>query len=292
MRKINWYLSGVKSGRIRFKYIPEYFKNYKDCKKFRQIHNPSVTTLYGTRMFLNNHDMMISKSLYFDKFWELNETNFFKKIINKGMNVVDIGANIGYFSILFSRWIGETGKVFCFEPEPDNFHLLQKNIQANNCENIIPIQKAVSNSNGTTSLFLSEENKGDHRIIDFDAYYKDELRKEIEVESIKLDSAIPPNFNIDIIKMDIQGAEMLAMEGMLEILNRNYKMYLVTEFWPYAIEKSGHIPRKLLEQIIQTGFKISILKNGQQIPIENPLEIIHDYSKTEHFNLICEKTLN
>lgn len=205
------------------------------------------------KFFLNKKDREISQTLIFDKFWEFEESEYFKKIISKGMNIVDIGSNIGYFSLLFSKWTGSNGRVYCFEPDEENYQLLLKNIRYNDANNIILQKKALSDKKGKTTLFIDEINKGDHRIIDMIAYTKDEKmgKKKVEVETTTLDSEIPLNEKIDLIKMDIQGAEMLALKGMKELIKKNLKITLLTEFWPFGIKKSGNSPKEFIDTLIQ-----------------------------------------
>ena len=69
--------------------------------------------------------------------------------------------------------------------------------------------------------------------------------------------------------MDVQGAEYLVLEGMRKTINRNSNLYLLTEFWPYAIEKSGHSPKEFIEQLMKIGFKLFIIKNNKIISLES-----------------------
>ena len=93
------------------------------------------------------------------------ETEVFKKEIEKGDTVLDLGSHIGYYTLIAAELVGEKGKVFAFEPEPTNFVLLKKNIKINNYQNVIPVQKAVSNKNGKGRLYLKEK-KTQNRIYD------------------------------------------------------------------------------------------------------------------------------
>ena len=79
---------------------------------------------------------------------------------------------------------------------------------------------------------------------------------------MKLDSVLADK-KIEVIKMDVQGAEYLVLQGMKETINKNSNLYLLTEFWPYAIKKSGHSPEKFIEQLRKMGFEISIIKNNK-----------------------------
>ncbi len=285
------YLSEIKSGRIKIDDLPKIFKNSEEYKGLQQLKHGCIYTAHGIKMYLDKNDTVVSRTLATNKIWEEHETNFLSSIITKGMKVVDVGAQIGYYSLLFSKWIGKTGKVFCFEPDPDNYRLLKRNIEANQARNIIPIQKAISNYNGKTILFQSNDNKGDHRIIDFYVFDKDNKRKKFEVECITLDSVFATEQKLDFIKMDIQGAEMLAFDGMTELLHRNSSISLLIEFWPFAIEKSGYSPTELIERIHQFEFDIFFFENDKKQPFPNDHQIISNYLSTDYVNLFCKKSL-
>ena len=85
-----------------------------------------------------------------------------REILKPGMVVLDIGANIGYHTLISSKLVGNTGKIYSFEPEPHNFKLLLKNIEINEFKNIIPINKALSNNIGSTKLFLDTQSENIH----------------------------------------------------------------------------------------------------------------------------------
>ena len=285
---LDFYISEIKKNHLSLDDLPGIFSSSDEFRKNQKIKHACIYTKYGIKMYLHPVDIHISKSLNLNLIWEKEETEFFKNTIKKGMNIVDIGSNIGYFSLLFSKLVGQKGKIYSIEPDPINFKLLLKNIQANRAENVILFQKAVSNHNGHATLFLSEKNKGDHRIFDFHVFEDDTNRKSIDVECFKLDSLLSDSKKIDIIKMDIQGAEYLAIEGMNNIITKNPNIQLLTEFWPYGIEKSGHSPKEFIEQLTKIGFGIFIIKNNKLICFENE-PLIENYGIKEHCNLICKK---
>jgi FkbM family methyltransferase len=283
-QELDYFVNEIKTQKINIIDFERKLLNNTEYKNVKLLEHCCIYTKYGTKMYLDKLDNVVSKDLAVNQIWEPNETKILQKIIQKDMNVIDIGANIGYYTILFSKWVGDKGKIFSFEPESENFRLLKKNINANKANNVITFQKAVSNQNESKTLFLSEENKGDHQIIDLG-----ENRTQIGIECTKLDSTIAAEHKIDLIKMDIQGAEMLALEGMNKILENNSKMTILMEFWPYGIEKSGYNPKNLLEKLEKYGFKIFLIKDEGIIPISKNFSSSIKYSNEEYYNLICKK---
>lgn len=288
---LDHYYSEIKKNQLTLDDLPRIFTSSEEYKINQRLNHACIYTIYGTKMYLDPNDAILSKDLNSNLIWEKEESEFFRNNIKEGMNVLDIGANIGYFSLLFSKWVGEKGKVFSFEPDPFNFNLLSKNIHANRAGNIFSFQKAISNHNGSVSLFLSEKNKGDHRIFDFHVFEDDNNRKSVNVECAKLDSILPADEKIDFIKMDVQGAEYLALEGMSDTIARNPNIQLLTEFWPYAIEESGHSPKEFIEKLRQFGFEIFVFDNNKLINLRQTDPIIHDYDKFRFVNLICKSQL-
>lgn len=140
-----------------------------------------------------------------------------KENIKSGDLVVDGGANIGYYTCYLSRFTGESGRVYAFEPEPTNFQVLKENRKLNDFKNVIIEQKALSDRNGFLYVELSEDTAA--RISD----------RGIEVESVTLDDYFKDPI-IDFIKLDVEGHERKIFLGMKKILeNPNLKM--ITEFY-------------------------------------------------------------
>jgi len=287
--EVEYHFSKIKNQQGSLEELDELFENSFEYQLIQKLNHSCVYTKFGTKMYLNKNDLVISLQLIKENAWEYEESLMIKEFLKKGMNVIDAGANIGYFTILFSKWIGGEGKVFAIEPESENFQLLVKNIKVNLCKNVIPIQKAISNFNGIVDMFLSEKNKGDHRILDFIANENDKNRKKIRVKCDTLDSIIPKEQKIDFIKMDIQGSEMLALGGMERILSSNPKIILFIEFWPFAIERSGFDPQSFIQKILNYRFKISTIKEGKKVPFLKENQKLENYSVDEFTNLICEK---
>jgi len=245
----------------------------------------NFATVQGHKMFLDSKD---SLNLFINGIYEKFETELIKKEIKQDDIILDIGANIGYYTLMFAKLVGENGKVFAFEPDPTNFALLKKNVEINGYKNVVLINKAVSNKTGKLRLFLCENNKGDHRIYD-----SKDGRKFIEIESVKLDDYFKnQNDKINFIKMDIQGAEYGAVKGMCGLLNKNKNVKIISEFWPIGLKRSGVEPIEFLKLLVEHGFKISEVNEVKDkiIPIDTPNSLLKEYTiKKENFtNLLCK----
>ncbi len=211
----------------------------------------------GKRMFVDLWDSAVSTHLFVSKTWEPEETRLVSSLLREGDVFVDVGANMGYFTLVASDAVGKSGKVFAFEPEPKNFSLLRKNVQANKCANARCEQKAVTASDHPVELFLSSFNYGDHRIFqsrDDDNYNRGAQRARTQVQGVALDSYFAPGTRIDFIKMDVQGAEYFALQGMKRVLRDNPDVVLVMEFWPHGLHEAGVEPARLLEEIEALSF--------------------------------------
>lgn len=215
--------------------------------------------------------------------WEPVITEYVKKMVKKGDIVLDIGAHIGYYTLIFSDCVGLEGKVFAFEPNPDNFTLLKKNVEINKYENVVLIQKAVSNKAGRLKLYLSALNSGDNRIYDLG----DGPRKSIEIEAVRLDDYFKDyDGKIDFIKMDIQGAEGAAMEGMEILLEKNRNLKIITEFWPFGLKGFGIDPETYLQSFLIKGFKLYRINNlEKKIEPSSISEILPDHTLDKNYEV-------
>jgi FkbM family methyltransferase len=283
---LEFFVNEIKNGSMGVHDLEIKLRNTPEFKELQLWEHGCVYTKSGTKMYLDKNDTVISKNLAIKQIWESQETDILKDLIHDGMNIVDLGANIGYYTLLFSKWVGKTGVVFSFEPEANNFELLKKNLSANQVKNVKSFQNAVSNQNEKKFLYLAPENKGDHKIIEVD---KNEDSKKILVDCVTLDSTDVSKYKIDLIKMDIQGSEMLALMGMANILKNNPKIMVFTEFWPYGIEKSGFSPKDFFDFFFESGFKVFLIEDKRLVQIEKDFGLLANYERDDYVNLLCKK---
>ena len=160
--------------------------------------------------------------------------------INKGDIVLDIGANIGYDTVLFADKVGNEGKVIAIEPDPINFEILKKNIKENKLKDVVAVQAAVGSENKKMEIYESKENYGDHRMwgngpsVSVFCRKLDDLLKELDYQKI------------DFIKIDVQGFEAEVIEGGKEMIEKN-KPIIFFEYWPWGIKNAGSEIKEMME---------------------------------------------
>jgi FkbM family methyltransferase len=255
---------------------------YQCLKPFDGI---GLIELPDYKIYINSNDD-VGSSLIKGERWEPYFTEVIKKEIKKGMTIVDLGAFWGFHTLYMAKLVGPEGKVFAFEPDPYNYNLLLKSIEANGYNNVIAVQKAVSDKVGKTKLFLDRDIPYRHTIYD-----PGNGRESIEVETTTLDEFFKnTNNKIDIIKMDIEGAEMAALRGMQKILKKNSKIKIFTEFNPKHLERAGCFPEDFLKELINCGFKLfNINDEKKKIELVNIREWTKLYENREGTNLLCVK---
>jgi len=217
---------------------------YARPKETEKIAEISVPQIGKFKMYLDDRD---SLRLSVFGIYEEFEVGLLPDKIKEGDTVVDVGANIGYYTILFSKLVGDMGRVFAFEPDPVNFAILKKNIALNNCANVVLEQKAVSNKSGKLTLYINDENRGDHRIYD-----SGDERKTVEIEVTRLDDYVKSPINF--LKMDVQGAEIFVLEGAEQTLQKSKTLKIFSEFWPTAIKEALREPMDFFSILKNAGF--------------------------------------
>ncbi len=204
-----------------------------------QIVKPIYVDIEGSKMIIDSMDNLYLGLLgSHEKF----ETNVVKKLVKSGDNVIDVGANQGYYTLLFSKLVGEKGNVTSFEPDPENCKRLRKNLENNQCKNVVLEQKAVSHKTGEVRMYMGKFRTG-NRIYD-----SHDNRKSVIVKTASLDDYFKnSDKRVNFIKIDVEGAEMSVMEGLKKILARENNLILMLEFFPNLITKFGKSPREYFE---------------------------------------------
>ena len=256
-----------------------------------------VVEVQGSRMHVNPGELPERFAETFQPFvfqgvWEELTTQLFKEVVREGDTVVDLGANMGYFTLLAARLVGEKGRVYAFEPEPVNYDLLLRNIALNGYDNVVALQKAVSDTSDKVMLSIHSTDSGRHTIRQ--AGYGEEYGEVIEVESVTLDSFFKDKPFPDVVKIDVEGAELQALAGMVRIIEAKRDLKIFIEFYPALLEESGYTVEEFAHRLLNE-WNFSILsideyyRNKGCMRIDNPTELVNLGKRREISNLLLEK---
>ncbi|WP_143044843.1 FkbM family methyltransferase [Variovorax sp. YR216] len=196
-------------------------------------------------------DQYISGDLARDHVWEPFETEVFRRLCSPGDFLLDIGANIGWYSVVASKLIGERGRLMCFEPDPLNHTLLRRNLGRNAAVPLAELRsEAVGETNGTARLYLSDTNLGDHRVFDDGT-----SRSFLDVPIGNLDTILGGEQRLpDIVKSDTQGSEARMLAGARHLLDAGWRPVMLLEFWPFGLQHAGDEPRAVPDRLEQLGY--------------------------------------
>jgi FkbM family methyltransferase len=210
-------------------------------------------------------DNHVSKTLLEQGIWEAYETEIFLACLQQDYKVLDIGANIGYYAVLAGLYLDDKAQVLAYEPNPENFALLDNNIKINNCSNVQAFQLALSNIDDDGFLFLSADNFGDHQIYD-----NNEDRRKQPILLVNGDTHTQQFLNqVNLIKIDTQGAEWQVLQGIKELIKKSLpQLQMILEFSPNSLRLAGSKPDDLLQYIFSLKLPIAMIDhiNHQLIP--------------------------
>jgi len=230
-----------------------------------------VVTLHdGIRMELVLNEYVQSQLYLFGAF-EPATVKVLKRLVKSGDTVLDIGANVGYMSLVLAKCVGKSGKVFSFEPDSKNFALLNRNIALNPDCYIKPIALAVSDSHQPIRLYHAkfDFNAGAHSMLPSEKHLSD----FVEIEATTIDEFVTSHGlkKIDVIKIDIEGAKMKAFNGMTETL-RNSRPLIVCELCEEHQARAGYTTQAVKKWMAETfdmqAFKVMESGKLKETPIE------------------------
>lgn len=175
---------------------------------------------------------------------------------------LDVGANVGYFSCLVARRFPSC-VVHAFEPHPLTYQILRLNAWRYRRQ-IKPWPCALGDELTTLSLEVAENNLGDTR-----ANAAEQAQSaNMVAPAISLDELVP-GLKADVVKIDVQGAELSVLRGMMGVVRNSPAIKLITEFSPGMLGDSYVDPKAVLDALRDLGFKIHLLVSGDPVSAEN-----------------------
>jgi FkbM family methyltransferase len=229
----------------------------------RQAKWVSTDVLGRFTMWLNLSDRYVSSGCLHDD-WEPSETKFMASRLGAGDVVLDVGANIGWFSLVAARAIGKRGTVHAFEPRPDTVAMLKRTIADNDLrEQVIVWELALADRWESSRLYWEKgtDNPGYSFLEPSNSALLTEF-ESVAVKSAVLDELLP-DIAPDLIKIDVEGAEPRALSGAKQAIRRR-RPVIVSELYPNGLrDVSGVTCAQYIALLRELGYSCYLLEDGR-----------------------------
>lgn len=260
---------------------------YVKYKKSKLINIDEPRSLY---MLPSNKLMLLNKSGYIDNqiitkgLFEEASTSLIDKFIKKGDVVIDVGANIGYYTIIFAELVGESGHVYAFEPTAHFRQVLKKNLDLNNLSNVTILDFGLSNAAASVEIDIGPSSATIHSP---DGY--DEIVAHEQIQLITFNEFVKFNRldRIDFIKIDVDGHEPYFFEGAWEVLD-SFDVIILFEISHLHYLEAGVFAWDFYEKVVSKGYNIFDETNLKKLESRNEfLRRCADFSSSS--NVIISK---
>lgn len=255
----------------------------KNFHLFHYLHNKILTKklpkkdinlpCHGLQILVRNpRKSLIGRSIYLSGLWEPETTHFISMKMKAGMNVLDVGADIGYYTLLFAKLVGAKGNVYAFEPIPKAKQYLDKNVELNELKNVSTFGFALFDDAGMVCL---EDPFNKSKI---NPQKKRLSRNDIQVEMKVFDGLRSEESigRVDFIKLDVEGAEMNILRGMRETIKKD-RPEIIIELHPSQLKDFGFSPSEFINFFSELGYQI------------DPVDRLHVDFSQGNITLFCRK---
>jgi FkbM family methyltransferase len=261
---------------VRFSPLPwgktrvyEFCRDYINFYDMRRV----VRTTEGVKLYCSSEDLIQSFIMYFGM-WDPHITRYLQARLQPGDVLVDVGANIGYYTLLGSKLVGPAGKVVAIEASPRTYASLQQNIERNRAENVRAVNAAASNQRGTVQVFAgTPDNIGGTSIMPRHGAV------EATVDAFPLADLLDSEelARASVIKIDVEGAEAFVLRGLLDSADRIGKATeIIVEITPDWISSDGTSAEDLLDEFRALGFHTYELRTqGTADYLSKPRNTVH-----------------
>jgi len=260
--------------------------------------------VFNYKLYLDTGDKGLSRTLFLFGRREIDHYKMLQEILEPGMNILDIGANIGYYAIMESLAVGPAGKITAIEPMLPNIQMLKRNVALNNASNIEVIHGAVSESNGIGKMFTSTHSNLHtfHR----DGSARDYLdASPVDVPTMTLrDAGERSGSSAELIRMDVEGHEVEILGQLIDLVKEGFMSPRVIFETHLSRYKEGNDFVPVLQGLFDLGYKVRMAASSSKsgtarlkalgYPGGRPFysdfgerAIFHDLSNEHSIDLIC-----
>lgn len=240
----------------------------KRFKENQGIQNVIVTNFSGFLKMRVDKNSYMGGSIYWTGYHHINEFLYLKKAVSSDMTFIDVGANQGEFTLYLSSLLGK-GKVMSFEPVSSNFSALKFNTELNGCKNVELYNYGLFNKEDEMPIYTStEETLHSGRHEGLSTLFSGDTRSTFEETiSIKVfdDLFFDKLHRFDYLKIDIEGAELYALQGMKKSLQK-FKPGILIEMSHETFQEAGYTVKDMLDFLSELGYKPFTLHRGSLVP--------------------------
>ena len=219
---------------------------------------------------------------YLREEYEPELSRFVSGLLGPGDVFVDVGANIGHFSLLAAPVVGSDGEVWALEPDPLAFHALQRNVEVGGHENIRALNIAVAAEEGTVTLFRSGFGGGMNSLI---SSPESVGREPVEVRAVPIDALV--DHEVRGIKVDVEGVEATVLAGMRAVIARSPEAWVIVEWRPWFLDKwAGGDASSPLRALRQLGLRSYVIDADEELSLRDVSETGEEYAQNRNYNVL------
>ena len=229
-------------------------------------HEALVQARWGAKLVVDTRDRLLAPWLLMDGLWESHVTGWMHDILQPGHTMVDVGANIGYFTVLAAQRVGPEGRVVAVEASPGLADILRRNVAMNGHLPTTTVWNRAAWSRAERLKLHQRVHYGaNSSLATAGEDHLDELADAevvVEVEAVPLDDLLADLERIDVLKLDVEGAEVHALEGLSHTITAHPEMTLMVEWAPEQIRRMGDDPGEVVALLTGHGFHLQLMEKG------------------------------
>ncbi len=231
-------------------------------KVYSQPRQRVVRTRRGFLLQIDQADWL-GRHVYVTGEYEPETSDVMEALLRPGDTMVDIGANIGYFTLLAAQRVGASGSVHAFEPVNATRESLLANISLNHFKDRIQVHsEAVSNHSGELNFFVGPP---DHRGTS-SLRQLEHASETVTVPTAPLSELLPPDTSVQLVKIDVEGAEYSVLEGMRPLLESQHP-HLILEMTDEYLRGMGHSAAMIRDELHNLGYHMYAIQANGLIPL-------------------------
>lgn len=229
-------------------------------------HEALVQARWGAKLVVDTRDRLLAPWLLMDGLWESHVTGWLHDTLKPGATMVDVGANIGYFTVLAAQCVGPEGRVVAVEASPGLCDILRRNVAMNGHLPATTVWNRAAWSRAETLELHQRVHYGaNSSLAPAGAEHLDELADSevaVEVEAVPLDDLLADLPRIDVLKLDVEGAEVHALQGLGRTIHAHPEMTLMVEWAPEQIRRMGDDPGEVVALLTGHGYQLRLMEKG------------------------------